>query len=229
VALAGFMLPAVARSQEPAPVSEPSANPQTAPSSPSDGTLIVQVLGNRKFCVKRNELDVAESSTKPEGQHHTPSITTMGYKYQISVSRRGDPGITKLLESPVIRTLYWESKKKEQGLPQPRLPDENDLKKAESGQTYTTHKTAKWIAENACTTLLPEYGFPLAPGRYDVYLGFDLLGVNGQWVPLLSDFITNLSIETGKKAQVVAQVDSAGPRRTVKLEAPDKTATASGR
>jgi hypothetical protein len=144
------------------------------------------------------------------------------------VSRRGDPGINKLLESSPIRTLYWENKKNQE-LPQPRLPDEKDIKKAQSGQTYTTNKTAKWVAENACTTLLPEYSFPLPPGRYDVYLGFDLLGVNGQWVPLVSDFITNLNIETGKKAQVVAQVDSTGAKRTVKLELPEKTGAAGGR
>ena len=213
-------------SQESAPPAAAPA-PQTKPASPEDETLLLTLPGNRQFCVVRNELEISESARQTRDQRNNPLITTMGYKYQISVSRRGGTGVTKLLESPMIRTTYWEEQKKSQEPPQPRLPTEKDLKKTK--KSYGTNKTAKWMPQNDCTTLLPEYRFPLGPGRYDVYLGFDLLGINGQWVPLESDFITNLSIEMGKTSRVEAKVDTTGGVRTVKLEAPAKTASAGAR
>ena len=215
-------------SQEADPPAEPAAPPaQTQPASPEDGTLLLSFSGNREFCVVRNEIEISESARQARGQRNIPLITTMGYKYQISVNRRGGSGITKLLESPMIRTTYWEEQKKSQEPPQPRLPTEKDLKKGK--QSYGTNKIPHWMPKNTCTTLLPEYRFPLTPGRYDVYLGFDLLGINGQWVPLESDFITNLSIEMGKTSRVEGKVDTTSGVRTVKLEAPAKTASAGAR
>jgi hypothetical protein len=126
----------------------------------------------------------------------------------------------------MIRTTYWEEKKKSKELPQPRLATEKEM---QSGQTYGSNKIPRWMPNNSCTTLQPEYKFPLQPGRYDVYLGFDLLGVNGQWVPLESDFITNLIIEMGKLSRVDAKVDTTSGVRIVKLEAPAKAASAGTR
>jgi hypothetical protein len=214
-------------SQESAPPAADAPAPQTEPASPEDGTLLLKLAGNRQFCVVRNEVEISESTRLMRDQRNNPLITTMGYKYQISVSRRGGTGVTKLLESPMIRTTYWEEQKKSQEPPQPRLPTEKDLKK--SKKSFGTNKTPRWMPENDCTTLLPEYRFPLGPGRYDVYLGFDLLAINGQWVPLESDFITNLSIEMGKTSRVEAKVDTTKGVRTVKLEAPAKTASAGAR
>ncbi len=214
-------------SQESAPPAAAAPAPQTKPASPEDGTLLLTLAGNRQFCVARNELEISESARLTRDQRNNPLITTMGYKYQISVSRRGGTGVTKLLESPMIRTTYWEEQKKSQELPQPRLPTEKDLKK--SKKSFGTNKIPRWMPQNDCTTLLSEYRFPLGPGRYDVYLGFDLLAINGQWVPLESDFITNLSIEMGKTSRVEAKVDTTKGVRTVKLEAPAKTASAGAR
>jgi hypothetical protein len=170
---------------------------------------------------------MAESSRKPREKRDTVLITTMGYKYQISVSRRGGTGVTKLFESPTIRTTTWEDKKKSQEPPQPRLKTEKELKK--STKSYGTNKVPRWMPENACTTLLPEYRFSLPAGRYDVYLGFDLLGINGKWIPLESDFVTNLIIEAGKTAHVEGIVDHVDEVRTLKLEASPKTASAGAR
>jgi len=203
----------------------PAAATQTAPAHPG-GTLLVSLSGNRQFCVQRNELSISESTRKQRSHRNIPTITTMGYKYQISVSRRGGTGVTKLFESPMIRTTYWEEKKKSKELPQPRLATEKEM---QSGQTYGSNKIPRWMPNNSCTTLQPEYKFPLQPGRYDVYLGFDLLSVNGQWVPLESDFITNLIIEMGKLSRVDAKVDTTSGVRIVKLEAPAKAASAGTR
>jgi hypothetical protein len=229
----GLLLSAPLFSQETTPPADlppadpPAAATQTAPAQPEDGTLLVSLSGNRQFCVERNELSISESTLKEWSPRNIPTITTMGYKYQISVSRRGGTGVKKLLESPMIRTTYWEEKKKSKELPQPRLPTEQEMKQPR--QTYGTNKIPHWMPHNSCTTLQPEYKFPLQPGRYDVYLGFDLLGVNGQWVPLESDFITNLIIETGKSSRVDAKVDTTSGVRTVKLEASAKAASAGTR
>lgn len=219
--------PLVSQEPSPPPAEPAPAATQTAPASPDDGTLLLSLSGNRQYCVTRNEVEISESSRKARDQRNTPLITTMGYKYQISVSRRGGTGVTKLLESPMIRTTYWEEKKKSQELPQARLPTEKDLKNPK--KSYGTNKIPHWMPQNACTTLFAEYRFPLPAGRYDVYLGFDLLGINGQWVPLESDFITNLTVETGKIARVEGKVDTTSGVRTVKLEAPAKTTSAGAR
>ena len=212
-----------------APPADPAAPvPQSAPSSPSDGALLLILSGNRQFCVVRNELNISESSRTERNQRNAPMITTMGYKYQISVSRRGGTGVTKLLESPMIRTTYWEEKKKTEELPQARLPTEQELKQPKK-KTYGTNKIPRWMPHNSCTTLQPEYRFPLPAGRYDVYLGFDLLGVNGQWVPLESDFVTNLILEVGKTSRVEARVDTTNGVRTVKLAPLDKSTSAGTR
>ena len=65
---------------------------------------------------------------------------------------------------------------------------------------------------------------PLEPGRYDVYLGFDLLGINGQWISLESDFVVNQMIETGQTSRVEGKVDYTDGVRTVKLNSSGKTA-----
>jgi hypothetical protein len=234
----GLLLSTVLFSQESAPpatspeqvVPAPPANPseQAAPVPATDGTLLLSISGNRQFCVDRNEIPISESARKPREKRNSPTITTMGYKYQISVSRRGGTGVTKLFESPMIRTTFWEEPKKSQELPQPRLPTEKESKKP-AKKTFGPSKIPRWMAERTCTTLLSEYRFPLAAGKYDVYLGFDLLGINGQWVPLESDFVTNLIIEAGKTSRVAGIVDHTEDVRTVKLEASAKTASAGAR
>lgn len=228
-AILALLLATPLRSQE-----APQANPpqpeapqatEAAPSPPAkadEGTLLVKLAGNRQFCVQRNELAISDRG-KTREQRNTPAITTMGYKYQFSVSRRGGSGVVKLLESPTIRTTYFEEPKKGNELPQPRLPTQQEMKHPQ--QKFGSKKMPRWIAQNTCTTLLPEYRFPLAPGRYDVYLGFDLLAVNGQWVPLESDFVTNLTVEAGKTSRVDGRVDYAAGVRTVKLNTSTKTET----
>jgi len=131
------------------------------------------------------------------------------------VARRGSTSVTKLMESPVFHTAYTEKIRPPELPPQPRLPTPEDIKSA--SEPYTHQKVTKWIPRNSCTTLLPEYRFPLSPGRYDVYLGFDLMIPNGQWVPLQSDFASAVRVERGQTTQVDASVDYSEGVRTVKL------------
>ena len=210
-----------------ASVAQTSPFPQTAPASADGGTLLLSLSGNRKFCVSRNELGFSKETLKPRDQSSGPLITTMGYKYQISVSRKGSPGVTKLMESPTIKTAYLEKVLKPKEPPQPRLPTAKELKK--SPTRYGTNNAVRWIASGTCTTLRPEYSFPLPVGRYDIYLGFDLLAVNGQWTPLESDFVTNVPVEKGKTSRVNGTVDYTNGSRTVKLEVSQKSTSAGDR
>jgi len=205
-------------SQSDLPPTAAVPSPQTAPAPGEQGTLSISLAGNRQFCVNMNELDFSEAARKPRQKRNSPLITTMGYKYQLSVSRRGSSGVTKLFESPTIRTVRWEKEIKPQQPPQPRLPTPQDLKSA--SRPLGTNKIPRWIPEHTCTTLQNEYSFPLEGGRYDVYLGFDLLSASGQWVPLQSDFITNLIVEKGKTSRVEGKVDYSDGLRTVELSAP---------
>ena len=226
-AAAGEKAPAqAAPDASPAPSQDP-APPTVDPAK--QGTLTLELEGNRQFCVVMNELEFAESSRqKPRQQRSSPLITTMGYKYQISVSRRGTSGVIKLFESPTIRTTYYEKPKSTEQTPQPRLPTSKDQKEA-ARPFGAARKIPRWIPDSSCTTLKPEYSFPLLEGRYDVYLGFDLLTPNGRWVPLQSDFIVDLTIEKGKVARVQGKVDYSAGERVVTLGAPAKKASSGSR
>jgi hypothetical protein len=243
LALLLFAPRGIADGQDPPPAEEkapaqatpesPPATAQTPAAEPVDpakqGTLTLKLDGNRQFCVVQNELEFSEAAhQKPRQQRNSPLITTMGYKYQISVSRRGASGVTKLFESPTIRTTYYEKPKSNEGTPQPRLPTEKDKK--EAGRPFgAAKKVPRWIPDSACTTLNPEYSFSLLEGRYDVYLGFDLLAPNGHWVPLQSDFIVDLTIERGKESRVQGKVDYSAGERIVTLGAPAKKASSGSR
>jgi hypothetical protein len=194
---------------------------QTAPATEEVGTLSLQLSGNRNFCVDRNEVDIKPGAVKPRQYRNAPLVTTFGYKYQISASRRGTSSITKLMESPTIRTAYMERQLPEKKLPQPRLATPKD-QKSSSQPFQQTKKVPRWIPESTCTTLPPEHSFPLAPGRYDIYLGFDVLLNNGQWAPMQSDFVTDVLIEKGQVTRVNGRVDYTGGVRTVKLESSEK-------
>jgi len=194
---------------------------QTAPATEDMGTLSLQLSGNRKFCVVHNEIDFEAGVVKPRQYRNGPLVTTFGYKYQISASRRGTSSIIKLLESPTIRTAYLEAQVPEAKPPQPRLATPKD-KKASSQPLQQSKKQPRWIRESGCTTLLPEHSFSLAPGRYDIYLGFDVLLINGRWAPMQSDFATDVLIEKDQVTRVNGRVDYTDGVRTVKLESSEK-------
>ncbi len=205
------------------PQTAPAAETAPGPSDQDQATLTLALSGNRNFCVTRNEVDIKAGSLKPRQYRNAPLVTTYGYKYQISANRRGTTAILKLLESPVIRTAYAEPVRHEQALPQPHIPTEKELKDA-SQPFQAPKKVPRWIPENTCTLLQPEYSFPLAPGRYDIYLGFDVMASNGQWSPLQSDFLTDVILEKGQVTRVDGRVDYTNGVRTVKLESFQKPA-----
>jgi hypothetical protein len=198
-----------------APAPEPAGK---EPASPDDGTLLLALSGNRQFCVKMNELEFSKEALKPREQRSGPLITTFGYKYQISMSRQGKSGVVKLFESPTYRTAYMEKVKTPTEYPQPRLPTEKELKQARQ-KKYTNKEKPHWLPKDTCTTLESQYSFPLPQGRYDIYLGFDVLVLNGLWSPLQSDFVTNVVIEKGKVSRIEGTVDTSKGVRTVKLQA----------
>ncbi len=213
LALAGASIAQESRpaSQAPSPP-EPSASTET----PEQGTLVLQLDGNRRYCVKWNEIPLREGAVRPRHERSGPLITTYGYKYQISATRRGATGVTKLFESPAIRTAYNVRERPPNLPPSPRLPTPEDLK-AETRPPRSREST-RWIKEHTCTDLKPEYSFPIAPGRYDVYLGFDLLVSTGSWVPLQSDYVTDVSVERDQKTRIRGRVDFSNGVRTVKFE-----------
>jgi hypothetical protein len=213
----------------PAPTPPANQSALANAAAPADGgTLLVTISGNRQFCVRMNEMSFSREALKPREQRSGPLITTMGYKYQISMSQQGKSGVVKLLESPTFRTAYMEKIKKPPEYPQPRLPTEKEIKKA-GPKRYTTGERLHWMPKDTCTTLQQEYTFPLPEGRYDIYLGFDLLVLNGMWSPLQSDFVTNVLIEKGKVSRVQGTVDYSKGVRTVKLEASRSGDSAGGR
>jgi len=201
--------------------SESGPAAQTAPAAEETGTLTLELSGNRNFCVNRNEVDFKPGTVKPRQERNAPLVTTFGYKYQVSASRRGATAITKLMESPTIRTAYMERQLPEKKPPQPRLATPKD-QKAMSQPFQMAKKVPRWIPESECTMLPPQQSFSLAPGRYDIYLGFDVLLNNGQWAPMQSDYVTDVLIEKGLVTRVNGRVDYTGGVRTVNLESSEK-------
>lgn len=194
-----------------------TSSAQTQHATAETGTLQLALSGNRKFCVKANEIDMKPGYVKPRQNRNVPLVTTYGYKYQISASLRGSSAIIKLLESPMYRTTYFTQDAPKKGTPQPRIATPKDLK-ASSQPFQVPQKVPHWIPANTCKTLNPEYSLPLAAGRYDVYLGFDLFVTSGQWVPLQSDFVTDVIIEKGRVTRVEGRVDYSDGVRIVKLD-----------
>jgi len=222
VFLAGLM-PTHAVTQEKPPVTADSPAPaaEAGPAAGEMGTLVVHLAGNRKFCVERNEVGMKPGTVKPRQERNSPLVTTFGYKYQISASRRGTTSIIKLMESPTTRTAYMQKQAPRKSPPQPRLATPKDLKATNrpfGGQSQIT----RWIPEGTCTTLAADYSFPLAAGHYDVYLGFDLLVSSGQWLPLQSDYVTDVTIDKDMTTRVDGRVDYADGVRTVKMESSHK-------
>jgi hypothetical protein len=185
---------------------------------------VISLSGNRQFCVNRNEVEAPAGTIRPREQRSSPLITTLGYKYQVAASLRGTSTVTKLFESPVIRTAYSVKEPRKTELPTPRLPTPEDRERSRVGAG--DDKVSRWIPKNTCTTLAEASSFPLPPGRYDVYLGFDLLVKGGQWVPLQSDFITDVRIEKDRATRVLGRVDYTDGVRTVKLEAAEEPGAA---
>ncbi len=202
------------------PKQEPQPVPQSvAPAAPADqGTLRLEISGSRMYCVKRNEVEIKPGSTKPRQYRNGPLTTTFGYKYQISAIRRGSAGVVKLFESPTFRTAYREMWTPPPPPPGPPLPISPDA--ARRGRP-TKRNVTRWIPENTCALLSEQYSFPLLPGHYDVYLGFDLLLGTGQWVPLQSDFVTDVVVEESRVTRVHGSVGDSNGIRTVKLDSAD--------
>jgi hypothetical protein len=84
------------------------------------------------------------------------------------------------------------------------------------------NQSPRWIPEGTCTTLAADYSFPLAPGNYDIYLGFDVLVSSGQWLPLQSDYVTDVTVDKDLTTRVDGRVDYTDGVRTVKMESSRK-------
>src|SRR5437867_920514 len=197
---------------------EPSQgpSPETPSITPEQGMIELRLSGNRTFCVEWNEMDVKEGATKPRQYRNSSVITTFGYKYQISASRKGvGGGVVKLFESNPIRTVDLKEERPANQFPTPHLATPQDLKRAR--EPWQQRKVPRWIPGTTCTVILDSFDFPLDPGRYDMYLGFDLLLPNGRWAPLQSDFLTDVLVEKGKRTKVLGKVDNSGGVRTVEL------------
>lgn len=217
------LLPSHAVTQEKPPIKAgpPAPAAEAAPPADAMGTLVVHLAGNRKFCVERNEVGTKTGAVKPRQERNSPLVTTFGYKYQISASRHGATSIIKLMESPTTRTAYMQKQLPRKSLPQPRLATPKD-QKATNRPFGGQNQIARWIPEGTCTTLAPDYSFPLAPGHYDIYLGFDVLISSGQWVPLQSDYVTDVTVDKDMMTRVDGRVDYTDGVRTVKMESSHK-------
>lgn len=183
---------------------------------PGMSRVLLRLDGNLDFCVRWNEIDIDPKVIKPREKRAGPLITSFAYKYQISASRRGTGQVTKLLESPVHQTAYRVPRSRPKHPPGPRLATPKDLERQKN--SWNREKQTKWMSDNACTALKPQYEFALAPGQYDFYLGFDLLIHTGQWVPLISDYVSRVKVEEDQETIIHGKVDYTEGIRTVMLE-----------
>jgi hypothetical protein len=216
--------------QEPPPIRSPVFQAATLPPQPAAGTgrLNLAVGGNRQWCTYRDDRVVQPPPnvelSKGQARAVNP-VFTFGYQFTIAAVARSRPAETLLLfESPVIRTaVLRQAAKLGRGAKEPPgptivVPAEGGLAKRPKPVEQPGALVPMWQEQYACTTLPPSFDFDLAPGAYDVYMAFDILGRSGAWAHRSVGFLTDVVVEEGRQTRLEGMVDMiGGGRRQVEL------------
>jgi len=216
----------------------PPSPPQSAPRiiaprldeapAPGKGRLDLIFSGNRRWCTFPDDRPIKppEDPRKPVIPGHENEVTTFGYQFTAAAIERGAPDRPIMLfESPVFRTAQLMPAVKLGGLPGPHKvqigPSMGSQPRSDRGRLFNSGATEvpRWDESDRCTTLPERFEFDLAPGTYDLYLAFDILGREGGWLHRTSDYLTDVAVEAGRTTLVNAVADMpGGPERRLSLD-----------
>jgi hypothetical protein len=236
VSLAGAAWATDLPSNTPVPPPTPAAPAAAilAPRLPQEpgsgkGRMAIHFSGNRRWCTFPDD---RVAKPPPDRRHPAKAaakkneVFTFGYMFTISAVKRGLEGQTILLyESPVFRTARMRTAAKSgQGSPkQPPL-----IGPGVGARPFTTGAAPRpggsalvpfWEEQFRCTTVPEQFDFDLDPGTYDVYAAFDIMDQQGSWAHRSTGYVTDVTVETGRRTSVEGTVGMGGPaQRTLSLE-----------
>jgi hypothetical protein len=209
-----------------APVVGPEIQPLLLPEDPAPGKgrMTLAFGGNRRWCTYPDDRMVRPRVEKGPRTRRN-EIITFGYKFSVSAIKRGAPAAPIMLfESPTIRTASWRPASKVGVMTRkspvgPGSGGQTTLGKTPQGQEGPTTLVPYWQEQYRCTTLPERFDFDLDPGTYDVYIAFDLLDQQGSWSHRSTAFLTDVTVEGGRRTRLDGLVNlAAGGERQVELQ-----------
>ncbi len=208
------------------PAAGPDIQPLLLPDDPvpEKGRLSLAFGGNRRWCTYPDDR-VVRPQVKKGPKTRRNEVFTFGYKFTVSAIKQGAPASPLMLfESPTIRTASWRPANKVGGVARrspvgPGSGGQGNLGKAPQGRETPTTLVPYWQDQYRCTTVPERFDFDLDPGTYDVYIAFDLLDQQGAWSHRSTAFLTDVTVEAGRRTRLDGLVNlSPGGERQVELQ-----------
>ncbi len=213
------------------------AQPLPPAPAPDKGRVALMIGGNRRWCTFPDDR-LVRPPQKPGMPQKRNEVFTFGYRFTVSAVKRGQADTPLMLfESPVFRTatLLPASKTgqiKKGGPKGPIVMSEDDRRLLKPAEPPLTPETLvpRWEEVNRCVTLPERMDFDLDPGTYDIYLAFDIVSRENNWVHRSSGYLTDVPVETARTTRLDGLVNlGPGSERQVEIESstiePDAAAT----
>lgn len=206
----------------------PITPPRIAEQPPAGrGRLSITFDGNRRWCTFPDDRLQQPPVKTPTGSKHHRAIYTFGYQFSVAAVDRARPDATLLLySSPVITTATLrQAGKLGRGTTPGRINNRNPVAVPDDGKRVDPRdrETAAtlvpyWDEDQRCAKLAEQFDFDLGPGRYDVYISFDIQISSGPWVHRTYAYLTDIDIAKGSRTLVDGLMETrGGGRRTLQL------------
>ncbi len=191
------------------------------------GRLSITFDGNRRWCTFPDDRLQRSPIKVPRGPKGRRDVFTFGYQFSVAAVKHSQPDTTLLLySSAVIRTASLRQAAK---LGRGQVPGRSNTRNPNvvgGGDTLGSRRTREspaalvpyWDEAQRCATVGEQFDFDLEPGRYDVYLSFDLMLRSGTWIHRTYAYLTDIEIAEGSRTLVDGVIDmGGGGRRDLRL------------
>jgi len=208
----------------PVPIRPPRIGEQPAAGR---GRLSIVFEGNRRWCTFPDDRLRRAPIKTPGGSKRRRSVYTFGYQFSVAAVDRARPDTTLLLySSPVITTATLrQAGKLGRGTTQGRVntrnpvvaPDDTERRDPRDRETAAS-LVPYWDEAQRCATLGEQFEFDVDPGRYDLYISFDIQISSGSWVHRTYAYLTEIEVIEGSRTLVDGLMEMrGGGRRTLQL------------
>ena len=208
----------------PVPIRAPLS---TAVPDAGKGRLTIAFDGNRRWCTFPDDRLQESLSRTPAGQKGRREIYTFGYQFSIAAVEPARPDITRLLySSPEITTASLrQAGKLGRGTSPGRNSQSNPIAVPDDqrppdprGRETTATLVPYWDEAQRCATVEEQFDFDLDPGRYDLYISFDIRIRSGSWVHRSYAYLTGVEVREDSRTLIDGVIDMrGGGRRELQL------------
>jgi hypothetical protein len=208
----------------PVPIRAPRSTPLPVAGK---GRLTMAFDGNRRWCTFPDDR-LQESPIKtPSGPQGRREIYTFGYQFSIAAVEPARPDTTHLLySSPEITTASPRQAVKlgrgttpgRSGSSNPIAVPDHQRPPDPRGRETPATLVPYWDEAQRCATVEERFDFDLDPGRYDLYISFDIRIRSGAWVQRSYAFLTGVDIREESRTLIEGVIDMrGGGRRELQL------------